>query len=146
MYVCLSFPSSPGVHVGLVPLDALVELDAHVVGLGWWLEQGRDCLLEGVGDDDGALVGLGVEMLLERLDGMGREAGSDEGVWVPRGEARCEPDAARVGPLGALVEQELGQGLVRGAEDWGLGPDVGEDAGRGLELPCDEREAGVGPV
>ena len=149
--VSLSLPSIPGVHVGLVPLGGPVERDALVVGRWRWSEQGHSGLLEGVGDDDGAPVGLGVEALLEGLDGVGCEAGSDEGVWVPRGEARGEPDAARVGPLGALVEQDLWEDLVgtegREAAGWeACGSHVGEDAGRGLELPRDERKAGVGPV
>lgn len=65
---------SPGVHVGLVPLDGLaVELDAHVVSRRGRAEEGGDGLLEGVGLERDAGVGLGLEALGEVGNGVGGE-------------------------------------------------------------------------
>lgn len=147
MCVSLSHSNSPGVHVGLVPLDGPVERDAHVVGRRGRAEERGDGLLEGVGVDGCASVGLGPEVLGERGDRAGRDGRAHQAGCLTSLGAGDEPDAARVGPLGALVEEELGQELVR-AEVRGDGPGVGrddarvgEDAGRGLDPPGDEAEA-----
>ncbi len=144
----LSHSNSPGVHVGLVPLDGPVERDAHVVGRRGRAKERGDGLLEGVGVDGGAwCVGLGLEVLGERGDRAGRDGRAHQAGCLTSWRRVDEPDVARVGPLGALVEEELGQELVR-AEARGDGPgagrggaSVGEDAGRGLDPPGDEAEA-----
>jgi hypothetical protein len=99
-----------------------------------------------VGVDGCASVGLGPEVLGERGDRAGRDGRAHQAGCLTSWGGD-EPDAARVGPLGALVEEELGQELVR-AEVRGDGPGVGrddarvgEDAGRGLDPPGDEAEA-----
>ena len=143
MNLCVS--DSPAVHVVVGPLGrGLVELGGGAVGGRRGLDEARDSLLEGVGGELGLDFLIAGEGLPVWDDGVVCETCSDDVSWRLMGKGRGEEmDASGRGATGALVEEglrgdgvrlgELGLGQ-RGAGGWA---GVGEDADRGVDLPCE---------
>lgn len=112
--VCVCVSRAPGVDVVLVPGRGLVEGDLRVVGACRGVDEGREGLLERVVEEAGG-AGLGQADPVGRERGLGvvEEAGADgvgRGLLLG-GEEKVDP--GRVGPLRALVEEDLGQGVGR---------------------------------
>ena len=124
----------------LVPRAALVELDGGVVASGR-VDQAGDGLLEGVVER--GPVGRLLEALAVRGEaglGVVEQAGPD--VLDSGGVVLEDVDPGGGGPLGALVEEDLGEGVGReagrvdaGGRAGGVLAGVEADARRGLDLP-----------